>query len=165
MDTDGVRYEGQIKKDDLQRNGFGIGVMEDGSIYEGQWKNNEKSGLGRTISKNGAVIEGEYKNGEPTGYCTMTQPDGSLYRCQFKRGIPSGRGYEVDKDGNVFVGEFDFGMKESKNDFVVRYHKGDWFQGLFKDNHIKNGKYIKANGQWYEGDFQRDEPLGEWNKK
>ena len=38
VDVSMARYEGQVRVDTQQKEGFGIMVMDDGSCYEGSWR-------------------------------------------------------------------------------------------------------------------------------
>ena len=50
----------------IRRDGFGILYFEEeGSRYEGKFKNDLFEGKGRIYYKNGTIIEGIYKNGKP----------------------------------------------------------------------------------------------------
>jgi len=41
---------------------------EDGSSYEGEWKNDMRSGKGKMMYKNNSTYEGNWENGKRSGY-------------------------------------------------------------------------------------------------
>jgi hypothetical protein len=90
----GDHYAGDVA-DDL-KHGFGImrfadgrmyedmvdGKMtyEDGSTYEGKWKNGLRHGNGRCIFVDNSVYEGQFMDGELCGHGRMVVcPDGGWY--------------------------------------------------------------------------------------
>ena len=50
-----------------QREGHGKFTYPDGGVYEGLWKNDEKSGYGRRSFSNGFKYHGSFKNGMKDG--------------------------------------------------------------------------------------------------
>lgn len=56
----GMYYIGQWNKTNNTREGRGIAIYADGSIYEGFWKHDSRNGAGRMIYSNGDVYQGEW---------------------------------------------------------------------------------------------------------
>lgn len=56
----GSKYEGEWNTDSNERDGRGVQIWADGSIYEGYWKNDRANGRGRLIHSDGDVYEGEW---------------------------------------------------------------------------------------------------------
>lgn len=54
----GVKYSGTVRISSEVREGLGVSVFIDGSMYEGWHKNDKMNGLGRMIKPNGEVLEG-----------------------------------------------------------------------------------------------------------
>jgi hypothetical protein len=51
------------------KNGYYIDTYEDGSKYEGEWKNGKQHGRGVYYRSNGTIAyEGDFKNGKMHGY-------------------------------------------------------------------------------------------------
>ena len=73
----GARYEGEWNKATGEREGKGIQVWADGSMYEGYWKNSKANGKGRLIHADGDVYEGEWKDDKANGYGTYVHTDGA----------------------------------------------------------------------------------------
>ena len=62
-----IIYKGTVN-DKFQREGFGKLFLNDGSIYEGFFKENRMEGRGRFLNIEGFIYEGEFKNNLPHGY-------------------------------------------------------------------------------------------------
>lgn len=59
-------------------NGHGVYKFKNGSIYEGDFVDNQFSGRGKLIDKlNDLTIVGEFKNNQPNGYARIVYGDGS----------------------------------------------------------------------------------------
>jgi hypothetical protein len=50
--------EQEIKEISQMKDGYGVYIYEDGSRYEGEWKNGKKDGLGICYWNNGDKYEG-----------------------------------------------------------------------------------------------------------
>jgi hypothetical protein len=59
----GSRYYGQLRKGSEIKEGRGIMVYTDGSLYEGFWKNNQQHGKGRMVYSADAIYQGNWKSG------------------------------------------------------------------------------------------------------
>ena len=74
-----ARYEGEwIVGRDI-RQGKGMQIWPDGSMYEGWWKDNKASGKGRLIHADGDVYDGEWLDDKAHGYGIYYQLDGAKY--------------------------------------------------------------------------------------
>ena len=82
-------YDGEIKnattKDSFGdilvyeiRDGHGKYIYTDGTVYEGNWKNDKKHGKGKIIYSDGEVYEGEWKNGKMDGKGKYTYSNGEV---------------------------------------------------------------------------------------
>ena len=58
--------------------GLGVYKYANGSVYDGNWKDNKFNGRGK-----------------------LTHPSGKQYDGYFKDGLPEGQGWYRDKDGHV----------------------------------------------------------------
>lgn len=61
-------YTGFIDPETKRKEGFGLQVWNDGSIYEGFWKNNKAHGEGRFILANGDMYVGNWANDKADGH-------------------------------------------------------------------------------------------------
>ena len=46
---------------------YKVSNLADGSLYEGQWKNDKANGRGRLLHSDGDVYEGEWKDDKSNG--------------------------------------------------------------------------------------------------
>ena len=65
---------------------------DDGSVYEGTFKNGRQHGTGTYKLPSGFEYSGEWVDGEITGQGTARYPNGSVYEGAFVNGQPEGKG-------------------------------------------------------------------------
>ncbi|MEI7998499.1 MAG: hypothetical protein WCH62_03220, partial [Candidatus Omnitrophota bacterium] len=82
-----------------QKDGLGKETYSNGSTYEGNFKNGERSGHGKIIWKNGASQEGEYINGELNGKVVVRYVNGSFFEGECKNGYEYCKGLLHYKNG------------------------------------------------------------------
>ena len=75
----GDRYLGQWDPDSNTREGQGVEVYINNSIYEGYWIDDLYNGHGRMIYPDGEIYEGEWLDGNKHGQGTYQFSDGSKY--------------------------------------------------------------------------------------
>jgi len=61
---------------------------EDGSFYNGEFKNGQRSGQGYASFSDGRVYEGEFKDGKMQGRGTCTYPDGRTFEGNWSNNKP-----------------------------------------------------------------------------
>ena len=95
-----------------------------------------------------------------TGKAQVQYPNGDQYDGDFKNGIREGEGtMTYGETGNKYEGEWKNNMKDGigKMTFGTKMKLvGDWFNGQ-----IVKGKWIFANGTYFEGKFENNYPKGE----
>ena len=64
-----------------------IEIYPDGSIYEGEWKDDLQNGYGTWTFADGSIYVGEWKNGEYHGHGRLTYPDGKKHEGEWKDGV------------------------------------------------------------------------------
>ena len=101
---EGSVYEGSFKNG--LRNGLGKYTMPDGFKYEGEWKDDQIQGKGVARYPTGQIYEGFFKQGVPNGEGTMTFSDGTKYKGTWLDGKMEGDGTLTMTDGSVFKGKF-----------------------------------------------------------
>lgn len=93
-------------------NGKGKMVFADGSVYEGDWLNRQRTGQGVQVFPKstgpGASISytGEFKDGAFSGFGTLLQTSGISYTGTWINGRRNGRGKLVLADGGTYEGDF-----------------------------------------------------------
>lgn len=119
-----------FEKHDADSNTFKKCVLEDGSVYEGDFANEKRTGKGKLTWPNGDVYEGDFVNGERTGKGKYTWSNGDVYEGDFVNGKRTGKGKYTWPSGVVYEGDF-------------------------RNNEITGkGKQIWPSGDVYEGDFE-----------
>lgn len=154
--ADGSAYDGEFL--DSLRNGFGVMVWQGGDKYIGDWKAGLITGKGTMIFTDGRRYEGNFFNNQFEGKGTMIYKDGSKYSGDWKADKCNGKGrLELKKNNCVYEGDFVSNLWEGKGtlEWVEGSEwKGNKYIGDFKKGQrFGKGKYIYANGDWYEGDF------------
>ena len=129
LDFSDGSYEGQINSDG-EKHGFGIYRWIDGSIYEGDYRNDLRHGKGRFLWANGESYEGDYLKDERTGKGTYNWPDGSLYKGEFLTGKRHGVGYYQSATGIVYEGEWFDDLQHGQG--TLTYPDGRKTQGIWR---------------------------------
>ena len=80
----GARYDGEWIPNTQTRQGKGIQVWPDGSMYEGYWMDNKANGKGRLIHADGDVYDGSWKDDKAHGYGIYSHLDGARYMGNWK---------------------------------------------------------------------------------
>ena len=75
------------------REGRGISIWKDGSMYEGYYKNNLSYSIGRLLHSDGDIYHGEFKNSKADGLGYYLHKDGSCFRGFWKEDKQHGRGF------------------------------------------------------------------------
>ena len=86
-------------------NGYGTFAYENGNIYEGDFKANNKSGYGTLYWTNGSKYEGKWENDNFNGQGTLYYANGNKkYKGNYKEGKREGKGIFYYEDGYEFMG-------------------------------------------------------------
>jgi hypothetical protein len=67
-----LTFEYRIIKTQIKE-GRGIEIWPDGSIYEGWWKDDKPNGKGREIKANGDIYDGNWKDDKVHGFGIVTK--------------------------------------------------------------------------------------------
>ena len=119
----------------------------------------EPDGRGKLEVENGDVYEGEWKNGKRHGQGIYTWAQGDLYTGPWRKNKRHGHGVFVWSDGRLYDGEYNMGKREGKGIFTWPY--GAKYEGEYKDNKRNgHGVYVKADGETYTGEYLNDRPHG-----
>jgi len=79
----GAQYEGEWDQQG-KKDGKGVQIWVDGSLYEGYWKNDKANGRGRLIHADGDVYNGEWKDDKAHGDGVYNHTDGAKYEGQWQ---------------------------------------------------------------------------------
>lgn len=134
-----------------QRDGFGMQIWPDSTVYEGTWKNDMPL-KGRLIYEHGDVYDGEYLDNQACGKGTFYSVNDSIYSGQWLRDRRHGLGHESSSDGVIYKGEFYEDLKNGRGQ--IAFSDTSEYEGDFFDDHIHGiGKFIWADGREYLGEF------------
>jgi hypothetical protein len=148
----GSRYQGQIITATGVREGRGKLYYGNGSIYEGEFRNDTPDGHGLLRFNNGAVYEGEFAGGEANGKGRQTFLTGDVYEGDFVSWQYQGRGKLEYARGDSYEGEFVSGEPQGKG--LMRYADGSVYEGEFLAGEPHGqGKRTDASGDVYQGQF------------
>ena len=136
--------------------------MEDGSIYEGEYKNGKPNGKGSMTSyDNKTIYDGDWVNGKKEGTGTLIISDEYNYTGPFEKDCFSGTGGVLcDNKGNIYEGDFEKGKFEGYGHYKMA--NGDNYIGEFKEGlfHGK-GQYNDKEGNIFDGEFKKGKKDGE----
>ena len=167
--TDSCIYLGQWNKTTNLKEGKGVAIFNDGSLYEGLWKEGERSWIGRMIYSDASVYLGEWYKDIPNGYGVLISNEIGSIKGYWLDGKIHGQGYEIMTNGNTYRGNYINGRKEGKGVFV--WKEGNMYMGEFKDNKMEGqGVYLyditekpkselnfeTFNGKKYKGAFKNN---------
>ncbi|KAF8777177.1 MORN repeat-containing protein 3-like [Argiope bruennichi] len=146
------------------RNGLHKAICdEDGDIYTGLWKDNEKHGFGIQESiKDKITYRGSWKNGRKHGegllYRSNTLSE-FLYKGEWEKDKRNGQGINFYEDGGRYEGAW---KKDKRHGCgQMDYSDGSIYVGSWKhDQRSGFGKMWFADGSTYEGDWKNGKRHG-----
>lgn len=134
---DGSTYDGEYKND--QKHGTGTFTHKpDGSVYSGSWVDDKRAGQGTLKSGTGSsavTAQGSWvDNALDTSSAIFTLADGSVFEFA-----------TVDSSGKITAGK-------------LKYKDGETYEGAFNSSGKRNGKgvCIGVDGSKYEGEYKDD---------
>ena len=156
---DGSTYEGQYRNG--LRHGRGRQVCVDGSLYEGYWISDRKSIRGVLVKSDGTVILGLIWHGGFRGEVDVRCANGDLFTGGWQRGYPNGQGQLIETTSHrTYRGGFVDGLKQGEG--VIEWQDGSVYEGDFFNNKIHGqGKKVWYDGREYEGYWSDGKMNGE----
>lgn len=147
-----VIYEGEM--DNGVRDGRGVCLYNNNTLYEGQWKKNKEHGQGRlmTADRKRIIYEGAWEKGKMHGQGAYFYPKGGgKYVGGFRQNLRNGHGVYSLPDGSIYDGEF---RDNNMNGFgIFRWPDGSIYEGSWRDGkrHGTMGVLVASDGFRYEG--------------
>ena len=152
-------YYGEWNKGTNKKHGRGIQVWNDGSKYEGYWKDDKANVYGKLYHADGDIYEGEWLDDKAHGHGTYTHIDGAKYEGNWKDDKQEGKGKESWPDGASYEGEYIDGKKSGYG--IFKWSDGSQYEGNFNDNNINGkGTYIWGDQRKYVGDWKNNKMDG-----
>lgn len=131
---DGSVYYGEFKNNEFNGQGI-LNSTSDGSVYKGNFRNNSREGNGELIFKNGDKYIGKFELDEMQGKGKYIYNNGCYYEGNFLMGKMSGKGKLFNQvDELVYDGEF---LNNSRSGFGISYKNskvnyiGNWFNDSY----------------------------------
>ncbi|KAL3147634.1 hypothetical protein ABBQ38_014684 [Trebouxia sp. C0009 RCD-2024] len=150
----------------------GTCTYEDGAVYTGDWRQDQRSGWGKHTFSNKDWYEGEWDADTMQGQGRLTLTDGSFYECSWQAGKPitgkwsSADGkteYEGQFSGKLLwhgFGQWCEGMENGHGQCVTAdgaSYDGQWVRGT----RCGQGKVSRGDGYQYSGQWLDDLPQGQ----
>jgi hypothetical protein len=150
-----VRYCGDWVQG--KRTGFGYCDWKSGSVYIGQFKNDQICGKGKFIWSNGDVYEGDFdENGNKSGYGEFRWKSGNKYEGGWELSKRSGHGKFTWYNGDVYEGEWLDDVKAGKGKLI--WNNGNSFDGMWVNGQKEKGvMYEDVSKRTFEGNFDDGE--------
>jgi hypothetical protein len=144
-------YQGEVNINN-KRHGYGILLRNDGSKFEGYWRNDIFNGWGRFIDYDGTLIESNFINGKANGKGMKKYINNVIYIGDFIDNLKEGNGKEETKE-HLYEGEFKQDKKNGNGKLIYKL-LNDIYEGEIKDNCITGvGFYTWKNKDTYKGTF------------
>ena len=131
LDFSDGSYEGEINGDG-QKHGRGIYRWIDGSVYEGDYRDDLRDGKGKFLWSNGESYTGDYLKDGRTGKGIYHWPDGSKYNGEFLSGKRQGLGTYHSTEGSIYEGEWFDDLQRGQGMIISasgKKTKGIWRKG------------------------------------
>ncbi len=133
-----------------KKHGKGQIKYPDGSVYEGEWLNNQRHGAGRLTSSAGEVFEGVFEKDAPvSGKGVLPLKEGGKYEGVLSQGKHHGQGKITYLDGRTLEGSFRYNkICTGKGTLVTVDQKeltGEWKN--FRFYSFENLKLLKEKAE------------------
>lgn len=144
------------------RQGKHSATTEDGSTYDGEYKNDQKHGTGSLIHKaDGSVYSGTWVDDKRAGHGTLKSGTGSSAVTSEGSWVDN----TLDVSSAIFTladgSSFEFATVDASGKITagkLKYRDGDIYEGAFNSSGKRNGKgtWIGVDGSKYEGEYKDD---------
>ena len=156
--------------DDKIKNGFGILLFNDNSIFKCNFNENRACGIGQYIdNNNNEEFIGDYRNNLPNGFGIYKKISSERkYMGYFRLNGLNGIGIEESiEDGYTYYGEFDKNQKHGYG--VLHWKDGVIYEGQFNRNQMSGYAIIRyKENRIYKGEVSNGKMEGfgefDWNK-
>lgn len=171
-------YEGPMVKG--RRNGTGVLIAENGTMFRGDFVKGKQqgkgelfngathkvgdmveskmSGKGIEINSNGSRYEGSYKDGRYDGRGTLKTSKGDVVEGSFKEGKVHGKAKYQWTDGSVYEGNFVNGGIDGYGKMITM--RGNQYEGEWKASQMHGkGTFTGSDGTKYEGEWNESKKL------
>eukprot|EP00948_MAST-09A_sp_MAST-9A-sp1_P001227 g1227.t1 len=155
--ANGSIYRGELV--DGEMHGKGEMKYENGDIYTGHWKHNVREGHGIIHFGDGKRFEGIFRNNRRQGHGVLSHPNGEHFQGSFENGEIRGIGVLRSANGDVYEGEFEKNLYHGKGTF--KKANGDYFIGEVREGKANGeGQIVYMDGEKYQGGWKDDRREG-----
>lgn len=165
-----VVYEGEMTKGYCLREGRGVCLYNNGTLYEGEWKRNKEHGKGTlmTADRKHIIYKGDWERGRMQGtgvyyylqddpYASRKKNDGGEQKCsryegEFRENTRHGNGKYFLPNGAVYDGEWREDVMSGRGTF--NWPDGSVYIGSWKDGKRNGSGILQASdGFTYDGNW------------
>ncbi|MGF0008566.1 MORN repeat-containing protein [Eubacteriales bacterium SGI.150] len=134
--------------------GKGTFSFTTGSLYNGDWENNQMKGVGTLKNPSEGEYSGSFLNSQKNGFGTYIWSDQTVYRGEWKNDQMWGQGEYQTSDGVRYSGTF---MENAfANGVCVFSNTTGSYQLTYKNGSIDVAQIEYVDGTSYNGDCDRD---------
>ena len=160
IEYDNGYYIGAVNNNE-ERHGFGKYVWDDGTYYDGEWRNGDMHGhCNRRTYDDGSYYTGAIAYDERHGHGKMTWRDGSYYEGDWRNGDMHGYGKFVFPNGNYYVGNFSADQFCGKGTWFEDHgslsYEGNWIDDENATDVTKTDHGKKSHGKMVNNSFEAD---------
>eukprot|EP00913_Durusdinium_trenchii_P008430 g7916.t1 len=139
--------------------GHGIHIAANKVRYEGEWVNDQKHGHGEEHYADGGRFSGSYEEGYKSGEGLFRWPDGSEYKGHFFKDYFCGHGRQKWPDGRSYDGQWQANLMHGQGRF--KWPDGRSYHGTYRDGlRHGQGKFVWPDGRIYEGEWEAGKQHG-----
>eukprot|EP00904_Undaria_pinnatifida_P000755 jgi/Undpi1/10680/HiC_scaffold_29.g13128.m1 len=146
-------------------NGQGEALFRSGNTYVGEFHRGVMNGTGRYVwIVDGTIYEGDLRNNEISGKGRYTWSDGSCYEGDVVRGLRNGQGTFTSADGTlVYEGSWKASKRHGHGEqrYGVGTESASSYKGEWQENSRHGrGTMTYASGNAYRGEWAKDQKEG-----
>lgn len=124
---------------DKIRNGFDKYIWNNGTTYEGNWKNNKIDGIGTIGYANGDQYSGSFTQNKKNGYGVFTWANKESYKGEWVNDKMNGYGVYLFKNGDVYNGNWSNNKMDGQGTYMFK--DGRTLTGTWKESKcLKNNE-------------------------
>ena len=131
-------------------------IKENNGEYIGERINGKKQGKGKFVWNDGTIYEGDFEEDDINGKGKLIYNNKETYEGDFINSSREGKGIFTFKNGDKYEGEWKLDKMTGKGTYI--FANGDKYEGDFLDNQFNGtGTYTKGNkkytGTWKENNY------------
>ncbi|KAK9904172.1 hypothetical protein WJX75_005923 [Coccomyxa subellipsoidea] len=151
-------YKGEFRRE--QRCGWGHHTFPTGDQYEGEWLADKIHGQGRHTFLDGSYFEGHWANGERIKGKFVCGDGNTEYTGQWRGDVRHGHGVLFQKGLLKYTGEWANDIQEGRG--MCQWADGTEYKGTWKEG-VRHGRgiFTRPDGYVYDGEWRDDSQHGQ----